>query len=271
MRELPDRENFALRTSERWQPPAFRAPRTRRDRAMAAIRRALDLQAASAWRDLRVLLADAHGDVLDVGSGAQPYRPLLPPGARYRAIDDAAAESDFGYAMSDTEYFSGDRWPVDDGAIDVVLSTETLEHVPRPEVFLAEARRVLRDDGRIVLTVPFSARWHYIPHDYWRYTPSSLRNLLEQAGFSDVVVYARGNELTVACAKVIGLMLPALLPPGGGFGARRAGAVLALPLVGLLALVAQATLRRDGGDDCLGWTVTARAPAPTAPRTRDGG
>lgn len=258
MPQLSDRENFALRTTERWQPPAFRASRTRRDRLVAAIRRTLDLQAASLWRDLRVLLADAHGDVLDVGSGAQPYRPLLPSSARYRAIDEAVARERFGYAMADTEYFSGDRWPVADAVADVVLATETLEHVPEPAVFLAEARRVLRDRGRIVLTVPFSARWHYVPHDYWRYTPSSLRNLLEQAGFTDIVVHARGNELTVACAKVMALGLPALFPPDGGFSARRAVATLGLPIVCLLALIAHVSLRSDGGDDCLGWTATAR-------------
>ena len=133
------RENFALRATEHWQPPPFRAPRTRRDRIAAALRRTLDLQATSAWRDLRVLLADAHGDVLDVGSGAQ---------------------EGFSYAMPETEYFSGDRWPVADASVDVVLATETLEHVPEPAVFLAEARRVLCEGGGIVLTVPFSARWH---------------------------------------------------------------------------------------------------------------
>lgn len=253
------RENFALRASEHWQPPPFRAPRTRRDRIAAALRRTLDLQATSAWRDLRVLLADAHGDVLDVGSGAQPYRPLLPAGARYRAIDDAGAQEGFGYAMPETEYFSGDRWPVADASVDVVLATETLEHVPEPAVFLAEARRVLREGGGIVLTVPFSARWHYIPHDYWRYTPSSLSNLLDRAGFTAVVVHARGNELTVACAKVMALALPALFPPGGGLSARRAAAALGLPIVCLLALIAHVSLRSDGGDDCLGWTATARA------------
>jgi len=253
------RENFALRTSERWQPPAFRTPRTRVDRIVAAGRRILDLQAASAWHDLQVILAGAHGDVLDVGAGAQPYRPLLPQDARYRAIDIAAADERFGYAMPDTEYYEGERWPVEDASVDVVLATETLEHVPQPEVFLAEARRVLRADGRIVLTVPFSARWHYVPHDYWRYTPSSLRNLLEAAAFDDVVVNARGNELTVACAKVMALALPPLFPPGGGFGPRRIAAALLLPAVGMLALIAQASLRSDGGDDCLGWTVTARA------------
>jgi SAM-dependent methyltransferase len=254
-----ERENFALRSSERWQPPAFRPPRTRWDRLLAAGRRSLDLQAASAWQDLKVELADAHGDVLDVGAGAQPYRPLLPGDARYRAIDVAAAGDAFGYDVPDTQYFEGDRWPVEDGSIDVVLATETLEHVPDPPAFLAEARRVLRPGGRIILTVPFAARWHYIPHDYWRYTPSSLLNLLEGAGFGDVVVHARGNEVTVACYKLMALALPALFPPGGGVTPRRIAAGLTLPLVVPLALVAHASMRGDGGADCLGWTATAGA------------
>jgi SAM-dependent methyltransferase len=253
------RENLALRTSERWQPPAFRPPRTRWDRFLAAGRRTLDLQAASVWRDLKLELATAHGDVLDVGAGAQPYRPLLPPDARYRAIDVAVAGEAFGYDLPDTEYFEGDRWPVEDDSIDVVLATETLEHVPEPAVFLAEARRVLRPGGRIVLTVPFAARWHYIPHDYWRFTPSSLRNLLEQAQFGDTVVHARGNEVTVACYKLIGLVLPALFPPAGGITPGRIAAFLALPLIAILALVAHASLDADGGVDCLGWTATAVA------------
>ncbi len=255
----PARENFALRDSERWQPPAFRPPRTRWDRLLAAARRLLDLQAASAWNDLKVELAEAHGDVLDVGAGAQPYRPLLPADARYRAIDVAVAGETFGYDLPDTEYFEGDHWPVADTSVDVVLATETLEHVPEPSVFLDEARRVLRPGGRIVLTVPFAARWHYIPHDYWRYTPSSLKNLLGAAGFGEVVVHARGNEVTVACYKLMALVLPALLPPEGGITARRIAAILALPLLAVTALVAHASLRRDGGVDCLGWTSTAIA------------
>ena len=255
----PLRENFALRGAERWQPRAFRPPRTRRDRALAAARRFLDLQAASAWRDLRVELASAEGVLLDVGCGAHPYRPLVPAGVSYRGIDQAAAAEAFGYEVPDTEYYSGDRWPVADASIDVVLSTETLEHVADPDVFLAEARRALRAGGRIVLTVPFAARWHYVPHDYWRFTPSSLRALLEAAGFGDVVVHARGDHLTVACYKVMALFLPRMFPPEGGLGARRLAALAALPLVVTLAAVAQISLKRDGGDDCLGWTATAIA------------
>jgi SAM-dependent methyltransferase len=254
------RENFALRESEHWQPPAFRPPRTAWDRLLAAARRTLDLQAASAWNDLKVELPHAHGDVLDVGAGAQPYRPLLPADARYKAIDIAAAGDQFGYEVPDTEYFEGGTWPVADDSIDLVLATETLEHVLEPEEFLAEARRVLRPGGRLLLTVPFAARWHYIPHDYWRYTPSSLRHLLEKSGFGAVAVYARGNETTVACYKLMALALAELFPPGGGTGAKRILAALSLPLVALVAAVGHASMRGDGGVDCLGWTVTAELP-----------
>jgi SAM-dependent methyltransferase len=252
------RERFEARTNEYWQPPAFRPLRTRRDRLLATGRRMLDLQAASIWRDMRIELASARGDVLDVGAGAQPYRTLLPRDVRYRAIDIAEASSVFGYDLPDTEHFDGHRWPLVDESADLVLATETLEHVLEPSLFLAEARRVLRKDGRLILTVPFSARWHYIPHDYWRFTPSSLRSMLEAAGFSEVAVYARGNEVTVACSKALALVFMSLARDHGRPAIRALAALmLMLPLAAILAFVGQVSLRNDGGDDCLGWTVVA--------------
>jgi SAM-dependent methyltransferase len=262
------RRDFARGAAERWRPPPFRQPRTRRDRAIARGRRVLDLQAASIWRDLRVELSTAHGDALDVGAGAQPYRRLFPTDVRYRAIDIVQAHERFQYDIPDTTYFDGERWPVAPRSVDLVLATETLEHVPRPHEFLAEARRVLRPGGRLVLTVPFSARWHYVPHDYWRFTPSSLADLLHATGFADVTVYARGNEVTVACVKAMALI--AVLTHGTDTSvARRLVALLFSPLVLSLATVAHLSLRGDGGDDCLGWTATATATltAPASPRS----
>jgi hypothetical protein len=109
-----------------------------------------------------------------------------------------------------------------------------------------------------VLTVPFAARWHFIPYDYWRYTPSSLNILLTEAGFEAVRVQARGNPLTVACYKVMALNLMLLF--GSGIAARALG-VLFLPLLGVLACIANLSMASDWGDDCLGYTVTARKPA----------
>jgi SAM-dependent methyltransferase len=42
----------------------------------------------------------------------------------------------------------------DDGSFDLVVTSETLEHVPDYELAVAETRRVLRTGGRHVFTVP---------------------------------------------------------------------------------------------------------------------
>ncbi|MFO0959486.1 MAG: methyltransferase domain-containing protein [Isosphaeraceae bacterium] len=257
------RTNMVYYQAEAWRPPPFHRVVTRLDATKAAARRFLDLQAGSIWADLKALLPDCRGIVLDVGCGAQPYRHLLAAGAQYRGIDHVYAREHFGYEMPDTTYYDGERWPVESGSVDVVLATETLEHVPEPVSFLAEAARCARPGGRIILTVPFAARWHYIPHDYWRFTPSSLRQMLEDAGFANVEIYARGNAVTVACYKVIALILPLLMPSTGGPAARwlaRTAGLLCSPALPLLAVIAQLSLRSAGGADCLGYTVVAARP-----------
>ncbi len=166
---------------------------------------------------------------------------------------------------ADTLYFSGPTWPVAAESIDLVLCTEVLEHVFDPEQLLAEAYRCLRPGGRLFLSVPFSMRWHFIPHDYWRYTPSSLRLLLQAAGFESVEIYGRGNEVTVACYKVMALMLPFLYPQVQSQVAvfvRRCVGLFLVPFFCLLAAIANLTLRYGrAGDDCLGYTAVATRPA----------
>ncbi len=177
------------------------------------------------------------------------------PGDRYRR-----GQGHFGYEMPNTTYFSGDVWPVADSSVNVVLCTETLEHVLETRRFLSEAARCLAPSGLLLVTIPFAARWHFIPYDYWRFTPSSLSHLLTATGFHSVRVYARGNALTVACYKAMTLLLLLLMPQ---IASRAAGMLLRLvglaflPLFLLLALVANLSLRGSGGDDCLGYTVFA--------------
>jgi SAM-dependent methyltransferase len=252
------RENMVTATSETWRPQLFSAKTTPFSLLLARVRRFFDIQAGSAWRDLSAVLASFQGTVLDVGCGAQPFRSLVNPQASYVGIDTDAAKANFGYEMPDTTYFSGDTWPIADASMNVVLCTETLEHVLETRRFLAEAARCLVSGGTLVLTVPFAARWHFIPYDYWRFTPSSFNHLLTTTGFQNVRVYARGNALTVACYKVMTLVLLLLMPqnmsPISGLLLRLAGLVF-LPLFVLVAAVANLSLLGPGGDDCLGYTV----------------
>jgi len=261
------RRNRAAEHEELWRPPPFPsraavAPR-RGGRLAAAFRRVFDLQAATLWLDLTLLLPRLEGTVLDVGCGAQPYRSLLAPGTRYIGIDTAEARSRFGYAEPDTLYSSGETWPVADGSADAVLATETLEHVPDAACFLAEAARCLRAGGLLILTVPFAARYHFIPHDYWRFTPAALMQHLEAAGFAEIAVHARGTPVTVACYKLMALTPLLFFPARRGVARRwllRLLGAVTLPLFLLAALTGRFTLSQDWGDDCLGYTVLARRP-----------
>jgi SAM-dependent methyltransferase len=251
--------SFARSGSEAFRPVACVDP--------GPIRRFFDLQSRSIWQDLSVILPKSTGKIVDVGCGAQPYRRLIPSACAYIGIDVSSAESNFGYSVPDTIYFADNRWPPEDSSVDVILATETLEHVSDPNLFLEEAARVSRPTGTLILTVPFAARWHYIPHDYWRFTPSGLKVLLENAGFFKVEIYARGNEWTVLFYKVISCLAPLLLanPSGKNSGklleliVRRILGIGAFPFIFLSALIGALTLKFNcTGDDCLGYTVVAR-------------
>lgn len=249
------RENVGERTGEQWRPPPCAD--------IGPIRRFFDLQAGSIWKDVGEALASAKGTLLDVGCGAQPYRCLLPPHVQYRAIDSAAAGEDFGYSAPDTTYYSGPLWPVEEAAADTILCTETLEHVLDPKQFLDEAWRCLLPAGRLILTVPFAARWHFIPHDYWRFTPSCLKHLMQSAGFADITIFARGNALTVACYKNMAVVIALVMPQKRRSWKTTAGQALAIclvPFFGICALIGNLSLSACGGDDCLGYTVLARKP-----------
>lgn len=258
---FPQRVNLLEPREEKWRPPIFRRPGGLWSDTLALLRRFFDLQAGSIWNDLASLLPHISGDVLDAGCGAQPYRKLFPSTANYRGIDFIHAQSRFGYQAPDTTYYQGDVLPIASHSCDLILATETLEHVLDPPTFLSEARRCLRAGGWLVLTMPFAARWHFIPYDYWRMTPSGIDHLLRSSGFGETRVFARGNAGTVACYKVMAILLPLLLPSSASVFVRwisRLAAVPCIPVLILLAAAGNLTLRASGGDDCLGYTVLAQ-------------
>ncbi|MDE3011568.1 MAG: class I SAM-dependent methyltransferase [Pseudomonadota bacterium] len=253
------RENLNGRRAEAFRPPAHARARSLAGSLLLAARRLADLQYGSIQRDLARLLPAVRGSIADVGCGAQPFRDLLPPSVRYIGTDIAESEARFGYRVPDTRYYQGERLPLADREVDHVLCTETLEHVPEPLTLLRELARIVVPGGRLILTVPFAARWHFVPHDYWRFTPSGLDRLLAQAGFRDIRVYPRGGALAVAGYKALGWVLIML---SGGSGtmplAARLIGVCALPLAALAALAGNLGLAYPGSaEDTLGYTVLA--------------
>lgn len=221
-----------------------------------------DLQVFTASRDARRWLARQRGALLEVGCGEQPYRRFVPPGCAYTGIDRAEAGSDFQMsALTDITYYSGSEFPVASNSMDALFHTEVLEHVLETRPFLSECARVLKPGSEMFFTVPFQARYHFKPHDYYRFTPAALAHLLTEHGFIPITVEPRGNDIAVAGYKVAAI--PFRWAYEGPLGKVLFAATLPVTAIALLIAHAAMALRLGSTDDCLGYSVTARrAPSP---------
>jgi SAM-dependent methyltransferase len=72
------------------------------------------------------------------------------------------------------------------GKFSGILCSEVLEHVARPWVALPKIKEMMQPGGWLVVTTLTSFPIHGFPDDYYRYTTSGLRLLLEDAGFRNV-------------------------------------------------------------------------------------
>ncbi|MDX3877389.1 class I SAM-dependent methyltransferase [Achromobacter denitrificans] len=260
--------NSYLRDKEEMKPVPVSSPSD--NRLAFALRCLLDLQLKSIVDFLRPKLSVLKGNVLDVGAGNAPWKSYLPAGVQYIGLDvDKAGEFNMR-PDADIVYYPGGRFPFDDETFTNALCIEVLEHVPDTETLLAEIYRCLQPGGQMLMTVPWSARRHHIPHDYFRFTPEALAMLLCKQGLEDIQISERGNDYSVIFNKILcvgkGLVLPknkAWLP------LTLPMALLVLPSAGLFLIAAHVSMRFGLGShiDPLGYAVTATKPLTPTPQT----
>src|SRR3954453_20656477 len=130
-------------------PPRYqegRPPGIRTDRAWhryAYHNRTLPPRLRELTRELGV--ADG-GRLLDYGCADTPYRDSFSPAVEYVAADLP------GNPHATLELSDDGSVPAPDDSFDALLSTQVLEHVDDPALYLAEAHRVLRPGGRMLLS-----------------------------------------------------------------------------------------------------------------------
>lgn len=144
-------------------------------------------------RGMRRVIARMADDIarpgataVDFGCGEKPYESLfVSRGLTYRGADlgDGA----------DIRILPDGRLDAPNGSADVVLSFQVLEHVRDLDTYLAEARRVLADDGVMLLSTHGTWLYHPHPEDHRRWTREGLVNDLATRGFD-----------VIACEAVVG-------------------------------------------------------------------
>jgi SAM-dependent methyltransferase len=191
--------------------------------------------------------------LLDFGCGSMPYRQLVEQrGAAYVGAD---FDADGAVAIR-----PDGSLPVEDASVDAILSAQVLEHVRDLDRYLAEARRVLKDDGVLLLSTHGTWLYHPHPEDHRRWTRTGLVADIEARGFRVEEIEAIAGPL--ATTTLIRLA-------GYAFFLRRIP-LLGTPLANLLSvvmnmraaledLVTPAALRRDNG--CIYMTRCVKAAA----------
>jgi ubiquinone/menaquinone biosynthesis C-methylase UbiE len=95
--------------------------------------------------------------------------------------------------------------PFPDGSFDLVVCTETLEHVRDVQLLLSEVRRVLEPGGRLAVTTPSHRRLMATPDPlspHLRFfTGRSLSALLGAMGFDVRAVTRRGGGLFALASR----------------------------------------------------------------------
>ena len=170
----------------------------------------------------RVVGVDLDGDALDFARRELAAEPEV---VRERVSFQAGA---------------ADRLPFEDASFDAVLLGEILEHQNRPERLLAEARRVLRPAGRVILSVPYGHHPHPT-HMRTFYLTGFVRLVTPHFQIEQLEIL---HKYIVATARRTGFALES--PPDLG-----SAALLALSERAFLAAEHQYTERTDRSRDQL--------------------
>lgn len=150
----------------------------------------------AAWLETQAAQLPADCRVLDVGCGPKPYYPFFAERAgAYVGVDVVAhPDADLVGTIEDL--------PVEDGAFDLVLCTQVLEHCDDPARAVSELRRVLAPGGRVLASTHGVQWYHPSPVDYWRWTHEGLKRLFSvNADWASLAVEPSGG--TAACLAML--------------------------------------------------------------------
>ncbi|KND50599.1 MAG: hypothetical protein AB202_03900 [Parcubacteria bacterium C7867-007] len=145
--------------------------------------------------------------------------------------------------------------PVPDAAYDGVVLFNVLEHIYAYRALVAESVRVLSPGGTVLVVVPFLFPVHPSPDDFHRFTASTLRRELQDAGLSEINITPLGGGVWSAQYLLIDRLLPKLIRFCMFYTCRYLVQVLDTVTIHLAHLLGK---KYDPADYALGFLVTGR-------------
>lgn len=150
-------------------------------------------------KSIKELGIEITGKTLDVGCGTKPYEKFFNC-SEYVGLE---IETTLKRELKQADYYyDGEKFPFRNAEFDSIVTNQVLEHVFNPNEFLSEINRVLENDGKLLLTVPFVWDEHEHPFDYARYSSFGLKSLMEKHGFEIIKHHKSVDDFRVV-AQII--------------------------------------------------------------------
>lgn len=143
--------------------------------------------------------SNLKGKMMDFGCGSKPYSGIF-------HVDDYVGVDFYneGHPHENENidiFYDGKTLPFPNSQFDSVLSSEVFEHIFNLQDILKEINRVMKMNGKLLITCPFIWNEHEIPFDYARYTKFALFDLLEKSGFQ-VIEFKKSGNFVIATFQV---------------------------------------------------------------------
>lgn len=148
-------------------------------------------------KSITLLAPHLKGRMMDFGCGQKPYQTLFRVD-EYIGVDFENPGHPHANEAIDV-FYDGQTLPFSAQVFDSIFSSEVFEHIFNLPDILKELNRVLKTNGQMLITCPFSYCEHEQPNDFARYTSFSIKYLLEQNGFEIVEQVKTGNSHEAIC------------------------------------------------------------------------
>lgn len=143
------------------------------------------------FKDLQDAISKyAKGDLLDIGCGNKPYTPFFEGKlSSYTGCDIIQSDRNLVDILCPATDI-----PLPDNCKDTVFTTQVIEHVADHKGLLAEAFRILKPGGYLILSGPMAWEHHEEPYDFFRFTKYGFEYLLTERGFTDLQIIPNGGK-----------------------------------------------------------------------------
>ena len=95
-----------------------------------------------------------------------------------------------------------EKLSIENNIYDTVILFNVIEHIENYKQLIAETNRIIKNNGKLELFVPFLFRYHEDPKDYVRLTHYYLKKILEKNNFKVELALIGSGPFTV-CIEII--------------------------------------------------------------------